>query len=237
MIDPTTFAILALATGLAAFIQGAIGIGFALVVAPVLGVLEPQLLPVALLVLMLPLNLFVALRERDAIDWRGSAWISAGRLPGTLLGLWILVLLSAEGLNQLVGASTVLAVLVALFAPVFRPGPGSCVSVGMITGVTETATGVGGPPLALLYQHRPGPELRSTIACCFLVGELVSLAILAIAGKVTMEQLGWALALVPPLLVGSVASRMIHQRIDARRLRQGVLLFALISGIWLMLPT
>ncbi|GEN22941.1 permease [Halomonas cupida] len=236
MIELSLYIPVAIATGIAAFVQGAIGIGFALVVAPIMGLLIPGLLPVALLVLMLPLNLFVALRERSAIDWRGSAWITAGRLPGTLLGLWILVILSVEGLNQVVGASTVLAVLAALFAPVFRPGGTACVSVGVITGITETATGVGGPPLALLYQHRPGPELRSTIACCFLAGELISLAILAVVGRITAEQLWWALALVPPLLVGSVASRVVHQRIDARRLRQGVLLFALVSGLLLLIP-
>ncbi|MBB3142386.1 sulfite exporter TauE/SafE family protein [Halomonas organivorans] len=236
MSDPVVYVVLAVATAVAAFMQGAIGIGFALIVAPVMGLLRPDLLPVALLVLMLPLNLYVALREREAIDWRGSAWIGVGRLPGTFLGLWILVVMSTNGLNQLIGASTVLAVLAALFAPVFRPRPGACVSVGLITGVTETATGVGGPPLALLYQHRPGPELRSTIACCFLIGELVSLVILASAGKVGVEQLRWALYLLPPLLVGSVASRVMHQRLDARRLRQGVLLFALVSGVALMIP-
>jgi len=234
--DPLLLAILALTTGIAAFVQGAIGIGFALIVAPVMGFLAPGLLPVTVLVLMLPLNLLVALRERDAIDWRGTAWISAGRLPGTLLGLGVLLVLSASGLNQLIGASTVLAVLVALFAPVFRPGRSACLSVGMITGITETATGVGGPPLALLYQHRPGPELRSTIACCFLVGEVLSLAILALAGKVHAEQLTWAMMLLPPLLIGTIASRIIHQRIDAKRLRQGVLLFAMLSGLVLMLP-
>ncbi|MGQ7248804.1 sulfite exporter TauE/SafE family protein [Halomonas sp. V046] len=236
MSDPLLLAILALTTGIAAFVQGAIGIGFALIVAPVMGFLAPGLLPVTVLVLMLPLNLLVALRERDAIDWRGTAWISAGRLPGTLLGLGVLLVLSASGLNQLIGASTVLAVLVALFAPVFRPGRSACLSVGMITGITETATGVGGPPLALLYQHRPGPELRSTIACCFLVGEVLSLAILALAGKVHAEQLKWAMMLLPPLLIGTIASRVIHQRIDAKRLRQGVLLFAMLSGLVLMLP-
>ncbi|WP_275286793.1 sulfite exporter TauE/SafE family protein [Halomonas elongata] len=236
MSELVVYAVLAAATAIAAFMQGAIGIGFALIVAPVMGLLRPDLLPVALLVLMLPLNLYVALREREAIDWRGSAWIGLGRLPGTFLGLWILVVMSTNGLNQLIGASTVLAVLAALFAPVFRPRAGACMSVGLITGVTETATGVGGPPLALLYQHRPGPELRSTIACCFLVGELISLVILASAGKVGMEQLRWALYLLPPLLVGSVASRVMHQRLDARRLRQGVLLFALVSGVALMIP-
>ncbi|XKE45870.1 sulfite exporter TauE/SafE family protein [Halomonas organivorans] len=236
MSELAVFATLAVSTGIAAFMQGAIGIGFALIVAPVMGFLRPDLMPVALLVLMLPLNLYVALREREAIDWRGTAWIGVGRLPGTFVGLGILLIMSTNGLNQLIGASTVIAVLAALFAPVFRPRAGACASVGLVTGVTETATGVGGPPLALLYQHRPGPELRSTIACCFLVGELVSLAILAAAGKVQPDQLMWSLYLLVPLLLGSVASRVMHQRLDARRLRQGVLMFALVSGVVLMIP-
>ncbi|MDI5932461.1 sulfite exporter TauE/SafE family protein [Halomonas kalidii] len=236
MSELVVFATLAVSTGIAAFMQGAIGIGFALIVAPVMGFLRPDLLPVALLVLMLPLNLYVALREREAIDWRGTAWIGVGRLPGTFLGLGILLIMSTNGLNQLIGVSTVLAVLAALFAPVFRPRAGACASVGLVTGVTETATGVGGPPLALLYQHRPGPELRSTIACCFLMGELVSLAILAAAGKVQPDQVMWSLYLLVPLLVGSVASRAMHHRLDARRLRQGVLMFALVSGVVLMIP-
>lgn len=230
------FAIIAVATGVAAFMQGAIGIGFALIVAPVMGFLRPDLLPVTLLILMLPLNLYIALRERGAIDKQGVGWISLGRLPGTFVGLWILVVMTADGLNQLIGASTVIAVLAALFAPVFQPKRSACISVGLITGVTETATGVGGPPLALLYQHRPAPELRSTIACCFLIGELISLVILTMAGKVHLVQLEWALYLLPPLLVGSAASRIVHHRIDAKRLRQGVLLFALVSGVILMIP-
>lgn len=236
MSDVVIFTILALATGVAAFIQGAVGIGFALIVAPVMGLLRPDLLPVALLILMLPLNGYVGLRERDAIDWKGVGWVSLGRLPGTLAGLGILVVMSANGLNQLIGASTILAVLAGLFAPVFQPGRGACATVGVVTGVTETATGVGGPPLALLYQHRPGPVLRSTIALCFLAGELVSLAILALAGQFQLHQWLWALALLPALAVGSVASRLVHHRLDARRMRLGVLSFALISGIVLLIP-
>lgn len=236
MNDIAVFIIIAAATGIAAFVQGAIGIGFALILAPVMGFLRPDLLPIALLILMLPLNFYVGLRERDAIDWKGVGWISAGRLPGTFVGLWVLVIMTAESLNQLIGASIVIAVLAALFAPVFQPRVGSCMAVGAITGITETATGIGGPPLALLYQHRPGPILRSTIACCFLIGEIISLIILAAAGQVHLDQLLWALYLLPPLLVGSAASRIVHHRIDAKRLRQGVLLFALVSGIILLIP-
>ncbi|GHC39341.1 sulfite exporter TauE/SafE family protein [Aidingimonas halophila] len=231
-----TFTLLALATGVAAFIQGAVGIGFALVVAPVMGLLRPDLLPVALLILMLPLNAYVGLRERDAIDWRGVGWVSLGRLPGTLAGLGILAVVSTNGLNQLIGASTILAVLAGVFAPVFQPGRGACATVGVVTGVTETATGVGGPPLALLYQHKPGPELRATIALCFLVGEIISLILLALSGQFQLHQWFWALALLPALILGSVISRLAHHRLDARRMRISVLSFAFISGLVLLIP-
>lgn len=230
------YALLALATGVAAFVQGAVGIGFALIVGPVMGFLWPELIPVSLLLLMLPLNVYVGLREYRAIDWKGVAWVSLGRLPGALAGVWILVLISAGSLGQLIGAATVIAVLVALWAPVFQPGAGSCLAAGVVTGVTETATGVGGPPLALLYQHQPGPILRATIALCFLVGQIVSLALLAAAGQYNDKQLLLALLLLPPLLLGSLASRLVYHRVDARRLRLGVLWFALLSGLILLVP-
>ena len=97
-----------------AFVQGATGVGFALIAAPVIGIVRPDLLPVCVLLLMLPLNAYIAWRERAAIDRRGAAWITAGRLVGTAGGLWVLAALSASQLGMFVGASTGAAVHAAL---------------------------------------------------------------------------------------------------------------------------
>ncbi len=220
--------------GVAAFIQGAVGIGFALVVAPVMGLVRPDLLPVALLILMLPLNLHVAWRERAALDLTGAGWITAGRVAGGVLGVGVLALLSADSLSLLIGGATILAALAALLAPSFSPRPRACVAAGVVTGITETATGVGGPPLALLYQHRPPATLRATIAFCFLVGELVSLALLSVSGRLGMDAVQSAAILLPAVLIGSSASRLVHGRIGQRQLRTGVLLFSLVSGVVLI---
>ena len=83
------FAILSAVTLVSSFIQGALGIGFALIVAPVVGILKPDLLPVTLLLLMLPLNFHVAWRERSAVDWSGAKWITLGRFAGTFAGVWL----------------------------------------------------------------------------------------------------------------------------------------------------
>lgn len=157
-----------------AFVQGSTGMGFAMIAAPVVTLLDPTLIPVMLLVLMIPLNAYVGWRERKSLDWRGVKWISVGRFAGTFIGLWILLIVNLHQLALLIGWSTVIAAAVALVIPAFDPNRTGMIVVGLITGITETSTGVGGPPLALAYQHKPGPVLRSTVAVCFLVGEVIS---------------------------------------------------------------
>jgi uncharacterized membrane protein YfcA len=219
----------------ASFVQGSSGMGFALIVAPVLTLLAPDLLPVCVLILMLPLNAYVAWRERHALDRRGASWISAGRIVGTFGGLAVLALLSAQALSIFVGLSTIAAAVVTWFIPAFTPGLLAFIVAGLITGVTETATGIGGPPMALTYQHRPPAEMRATMALCFLIGELISLVFLLFMGKVQMLHLSAALQLLPALAVGAVASRFVHTRIDAKVMRLFVQAFAVISGLVLLI--
>ncbi|GAA1503138.1 sulfite exporter TauE/SafE family protein [Streptomyces albidochromogenes] len=228
-------AVLAVTVAVAAFVQGSSGLGFALIVAPVAGLLDPGLVPVFVLASMIPLNLYVAWRERDSLDLRGAGWITAARLAATPGGLMLLWVIPDRSLGLFVGAATVLAAVVSLAAPAFTPGRGAYVAAGAVTGLTETATGVGGPPLALVYQHRPPAELRSTVAVCFLVGEVASLALLFATGQGSPAQLGPVALLLPALAAGAWLSRLVHHRLDARRTRLFVLAFALVSGAVLML--
>ncbi|WP_374698051.1 sulfite exporter TauE/SafE family protein [Alcaligenes nematophilus] len=218
-----------------AFIQGASGMGFALIVVPVLALVHPEAIPGALLFLMLPLNAYVAWRERGAIDRSGAGWITVGRFAGTFAGLGILLVLSTYWLNQFVGISTLLAVLASVLAPSFTPGKKAFIATGLVTGITETATGIGGPPLALVYQHAPVATLRSTVALCFLAGEVISLAVLGISGALQWPHLSYAVLCLPALLLGMGLSSLVHHKLDQRRLRIGVLVFATVSGLAVML--
>lgn len=225
----------AVAVAFAGFVQGTTGMGFALILAPILAFVAPELVPVGLLVLMIPLNVYVAWRERGALDRLGAGWITAGRLAGTLGGVWVLAALSARYLDLMIGAATVLAAAATLLAPAFRPGRRAYLVAGLVTGVTETATGIGGPPLALVLQHAPPPALRSTIAFCFLVGEIVSLGFLAVAGHATPANIGASLVLLPALAVGAFLSHHVHARVGGGFLRGFVLVFAIASGVLLLL--
>jgi uncharacterized membrane protein YfcA len=215
-------------------VQGSTGVGFAMITAPLFGLFAPGLVPVGVLALMLPLNLYVAWRERGAIDFRGTGWITTGRVVGTAGGVWVLTVLTANALAIFVGGSILAAVLATLAMPAFSPSRHALASAGVVTGITETATGVGGPPLALVYQHQPVPVMRATIATCFLLGELVSLGVLLATGRAGTAQFSQAALLLPALLVGGVASRFMHLRVNARFMRWFVLLFASTSALVLL---
>jgi uncharacterized membrane protein YfcA len=77
--------------------------------------------------------------------------------------------------------------------------------------------------------------MRSTIALCFLVGELVSLATLMATGRIDGSQLRAAALLLPALVVGAVLSRVVHRHVNGRFLRLFVQVFAIVSGVALLL--
>ena len=212
-------------------LQGSIGVGFALVLSPVLALLAPSLLPGTVLILMLPLNAFVAWRERRSIALDGTAWITVGRFAGSFAGLAVLAALPLGALRVFIGFAMILTVGASLMGGDFALTRPVYLGAGLITGITETATGIGGPPMALIYQYQPGPVLRATLAACFFIGEAVSLILLAITGRLHVPQITAALWLLPALGAGLVGTYWLYGRLNGRPLRVAMLVFAMVSGV------
>ncbi len=212
-------------------LQGSTGVGFALVVSPVLALFAPALLPGCVLILMLPLNAYVAWRERRAIDRSGAGWITAGRCAGGVGGLLVLAVLPVDALRLFVGVATIGTAFGSMLSGAFTPRPAIFIGAGVITGITETATGIGGPPMALIYQHQPGPVLRATLAVCFLIGEVVSLLLLALSGRLDQGQIAAALWLLPAQGARALSRRWLHGGVDGRPMRLAMMGFAVASGM------
>ncbi len=215
---------------LGAIAQGTIGFGLNLVAAPVVGLVAPELLPATMIVVGIPLSLSIAFRDRRDIDWNGVGWTSLGRLPGTALGAAVVAVVSVRVLGGVVGAAVIVACVVASLSNEHRIGRGNSVMAGTASGFMDTAAATGGPPLALLYQHRPATEVRSTLATSFVIGTVLSLAGLLAGGKVAGWQLLVAAALAPALLVGLLLSRALATRLQGVSLRPAVLAFAGLAG-------
>jgi uncharacterized membrane protein YfcA len=213
-----------------AFVQGTVGFGVNILAAPVLALVEPDALPATLILVALPLAFGMLVREHGAIDGSGLRWLVVGRLPGTALGALVVATLPADGLAAVIGALVLLAVAMSVVAPPLAVTRRSALAVGALSGAMGTASSIGGPPPALLYQHHPGPVLRSTTAALFVVGTMLSTAALVVAGQVGWDHVGLALALMPAVAGGLLLSRLLGHRIDAGWLRPAVLVVAAVAG-------
>jgi uncharacterized membrane protein YfcA len=218
-----------------AFVQGSVGFGVNILAAPVIALVEPDALPAALILAALPLAAGMLVREHGAIDGDGLRWLVVGRLPGTVLGVLVVATLPADGLSVVIGALVLAAVAMSAVAPPPAVTRTSALAIGALSGAMGTASSIGGPPAALLYQHHPGTVLRSTTAALFVFGTLLSAAALAVAGEVTADDVVLAVVLTPAIAGGLALSHVFAGRIDAGWLRPGVLVVAAVAGAATML--
>jgi uncharacterized membrane protein YfcA len=229
---------LALATlivALGASIQGVLGFGLGLIGAPLLALFEPELVPGPLLFAVLPLTVLVALRERGALDIRGVRWALVGRVPGTIGGSLAVALLPHRPLAVLLGGTVLVAVGLSVSGWHVRPSTRTLLTAGAASGFMGTATSIGGPTMAILYQRHTGPQLRSTLAAYFVVGGMLSLLMLSLAGEFAGAELRRGLVLLPGVLVGFTGSRRLAVVLDRGHTRAAVLAFSAAAALALIL--
>lgn len=214
-----------------ATVQGSIGFGMNLVAVPVLALLSPSLLPATLVLAGLPVSLLMVRREHHAIDWRGLSWILAGRIPGSLLGAWVVSVASPETLSVVIGVAVTAAAVASGRPARFEVTPRTSAAAGFASGTMGTAAAIGGPPLALLYQRHHGPVLRSTLAAAFLLGTCFSILVLSLGHEVAGRHVEVALVLTPAIAIGIAISSRVTAALDARWLRPAVLVFAVVTGV------
>jgi len=234
-VSAASFGLLLASVIVGALVQGTIGFGLNVIVAPIAAVAVPEALPAALIILSLPMTAGSALRERAAIDREGVLYSTLGRLPGIAVGVLVVAALEPGALARWIGAMVVVAAAMSVAATKLRPGPGACAVAGAVAGVMGTTSSMGGPPIALLYQREPGPRLRSTLGATFLIGSCLSLAALGLAGHVASWHWLLGIALFPAVVLGLVASRALHARVDAGWLRPCVVGFACLAGLAVLL--
>lgn len=223
-----------LVVALGGLLQGLIGFGLALIAVPLIALLDPTLLPVPVLMVATAHASMSLAREFSHVDWRGVGWAMLGRLPGTAVGIWIVDALDPKGFGLVVGGSVLGCVLLSITTWRPRPRPRSLVTAGFASGSFGTATSVGGPMVALLYQNQAGPQVRATLAAFFVLGSGASVLGLVAAGHVTAHQLWTGLALIPFLVAGFLLSGPLRRKFDAGGIRTPMLVVAGASAVVLI---
>ncbi len=215
----------------AAAIQGAIGFGLTVISAPILLLLNPIFLPGPMLIAGMLLTLLVAVRDREHAVWREVAAGSAGRCLGTVPAAFALRLMSADTYDMLFAGAVLLGVLISVVGWRMRLTLWNVFATAVASGFISTVSAVGGPPMALVYQHEKGPRLRATLSAMFTVGTIISIIGLWWAGMFGESELILGLALLPGVIVGFWLSRFLTGRLDERHTRPAILILAAFSAL------
>lgn len=206
-----------------ACLQGAVGFGSNLVAAPLLVLLDGSFVPAPVVVASLVLNVAMIRREGNAAFDPTVKPAMVAQVPGALAAGAVLAVLPERGLSLLFAGLVLVGVGVSAAGWHLRPTRRTLVAAGLAAGFMGTISGIGGPPVALVYQRAGGPTLRATLSRFFLVGAVVSLAVLAVAGEIDGDTAVACLVTVPASVAGFAVSAPIARRLDRGSLRPLVL--------------
>ena len=216
-------ALAALAMAAGTCIQGALGFGTNLVAAPILALIDPALVPVPVIIASALFNFLVAERDRGHHPWQVIRWPIVGLVPASVVGAFAVATIDKRGLSILFGLLVLIGVGLSISGLHPRHSTPNLVVAGAASGFMGTTTGIGGPPMALMFQKHRGPDLRASLARFFGIGSVVSIIPLLILGQVHLADLGRAAVLIPGGLVGFVLSKHVAQRLDHGYIRHAVL--------------
>jgi uncharacterized membrane protein YfcA len=220
---------------LGAWVQGGIGFGSALVAAPLLALIDTRFVPGPITVATTVLNLFIIRASQSRSFDRQIGWALAGLVPGTIAAGVTLLVLSEHALSITFAVLVIIGVVLTGSGWAIRKHPPTLLAAGLLSGFMGTVSGIGGPPVALLYQHEGGPVLRATLPRYFLVGGTITMVTLVAVGKLGGDELRRALVLVPGMLVGLAGSGWLARHVDKRTARPFVLVLSAIAAISVLL--
>jgi uncharacterized membrane protein YfcA len=226
--------LIGLVTVLGAYVQAVVGLGMGLLGAPVVALVDPSLVPVLTLWLALLISGLNLLGEHEHVDWRSTAWSLPARVPGTVIGAWLVASFTEQQIGVALSAMVLLAVALSVRTVDVPVTPVTLATAGLVAGATGTATSIGGPPIALLYQRTEPHVARATMSVFFFVGVVLSLSGLAVSGSLDREPSLLALVLAPGVVLGYVVGRRTRGLVDQGVFRWGVLVVCTASALVLL---
>ena len=221
------------------------GFGSGLLSVALLAFLFPDVPRVVALLLLvnLPTETFVVVRERTQLELRTAGALLAGIAAGIPIGAWLLE--AGAGSPWLVRGLGVVIVVLALHlvwngsagAPPQRrrlPAPVDLLT-GAVSGVLSGLFGTGGPPLIVNLQYKGLSKraFRATLLALFFAMSFVRVPVYFWSGLADGRAVLSALVLFPACVAGLAAGQFVHVRIPERAFRRGVALLLAALGVML----
>ena len=220
---------------IAAVLQAATGVGFAMVAVPLLALISLAWVPAPMLICNIGLSIVIMSRSRGALERAEAPPLVLGLTLGTFAGAAILSLVEGRGLGLLIGGIIVIAVAASLFMPPLKITRGRLLTGSFVGGATGIIAAMHGPPLIILYQRERPEKVRATMAGVFLFGCFLALGSVWLTGLLDWEQIWRGLVLLPGVALGYFVGRALGGRMSPSAVRYAMLAVSGTAGIMLLL--
>lgn len=188
-------------------VQARIGIGFALISAPILFIINPAYMPGPILILGFSLSLLLFIGEKQKLVLPLILPAVIARFPGSWVAVIILAHLPHWLLSLMIGLSLLCASLVSFSNVSIALNRVNLFYAGFISGFAGTITSIGGPVMALMYQNQPPLQARQALISFFLVGTPISILLLIVSDSISTSAYILSVKMLPAVLVGFLCSQ------------------------------
>lgn len=219
----------------AAVVQSGLGMGFGMTAAPLLALINPELVPGPALWIATATAGLGAWRERANVDWAEVGVGTLGRIAGTALAVIVLSRVMDQKTFMLVfGLMIALAVGLSVSGWTLPFTRINLLLMTAVSGIIGTITSVGAPPLALVYHSRPPLIARPTLSAFFCLGCAISLLGLVLSGLSGIEDAKRAAVMAPAMVLGIAIAGPFRTRLTAQ-FRPALLGVAAIAAVILII--
>lgn len=215
-------------------VQASTGFGLALLIVPLLALLDPRFVPGPMIAAGIICSAGAAWRERAHIDWHALRRALAGMAVGTVAGAAALNAAKGRDLSTVFGLLVLIAVALSVWGPAIRPTARAFFVGGGAGGLMGTMVGIHGPPLALVLQREAPAKVRAMLGSFFTIAYAWGVFVLSMFGLFNQSDIVRTLVLVPGMLLGLALAPVLIARIDRALLRWIILGISALTGLVLL---
>jgi len=190
-----------------AITQSAIGIGFG-VPACFLVLFEPSMVPSCIVLMGTFLAFSNALLSLKDVIKMDLAYSFSGRVIGSLISI-PLISLTIGTKSYLIIFGVLLLITVFLSAKKWNviANKKNITIAGACSGFMGTLIGIGGPPMAIVYQNSSAKNVVATLNMFFGIGALFSVFLLIYIDLINLREVMRCLFLAPAVIAGIILGR------------------------------
>ncbi|MAV87450.1 MAG: hypothetical protein CMM67_04320 [Rhodospirillaceae bacterium] len=231
-----------LIVSLGGFMRGFAGFGATLIMVPLLSLLMP---PSEAVFIALSVDTLVMApmfpRATKQAEWNLIMPLAVGSFLATPFGVWFLVITSPDTLRVIISSLIIISALFLLSGWTHKGNRSFffSFSIGVFSGTTNSAAGIGGPPIAAYFVAKglSPVRLRASLNSIAFFMEGVSAMTIYFASDFKMSNLITVFILLPFMSLTAILGSTLFKKFDNKIFNKLILYFLILFGLYIILVT